>query len=262
MQDFSLHALQQHFFECLFDREKNINTLQLNESIPGSIEKRLDIYRNNVFYSLGVAMADLYPVIKRLVGTDFFKALSRAYLQTHPPTKAAMVYFGESFPDFLTSFEPTKALVWLSDVARLELAWHQSYHSSDAVPLRPESLANVIPEQLASSEIVLHPTLRLLKSPYPILQIWESNQTEEENSEIIDLDSGGEAVCIFRPEFEVIVKLLDTGTYTFLTTLRDGSTLEQAMIMATELDEGFASDLCLALCLTDGLFEKIREEII
>ena len=260
MQETTLQSLQQHFTECLFDRDKDVNELPLTINKESDNNKRLDIYRNNVFYSLTAALGDLYPVVKKLTGAEFFNGTARAYLQQHPPEKAAMVFFAENFPEFLEVFEHSKDQAWLADVSRLELAWHQSYHAVDAEPLTPEQLSDIPPEQLALSTIALHPSVRLVHSPYPILQIWNANQDDQINEDTIDLDSGGESLCLFRPEFNVLIKKLGTGFYGFLNRLQAGMFLEQAIVLATEVDPDFAADQVLAQCLSEGLFLKINQD--
>jgi hypothetical protein len=252
----SLYELQKHFTECLFDNEKSAQSLSLNKYAPDTADKRLDIYRNNVFFSLTAALADLYPVVKKLVGTEFFNGMARVYLQSRPPAKAAMIHFGGDFPGFLEALEQIKDHGYLVDIARLELAWHQAYHAADAAPLSAADLAGVPPERLAQSGIRLHPSLRLVRSPFPILKIWNANQDETADHDKINLDSGGEMVCVFRPDYEVRIKQLDPGSFVFLSKLSNGTTIEEAIHQVFEEDPGFAADRCLAMCLTEGLFMK------
>ncbi|MGK0297028.1 MAG: hypothetical protein ACI9XC_000628 [Gammaproteobacteria bacterium] len=260
MQTTCLHELQRQFSDCLFDIEKKASLLPLKTQTPDNNEQRLDIYRNNVFYSLTSALADLYPVIKRLTGTDFFNGTAKSYLIEHPPKSATMVYFAENFPDFLLSFKYSKDHPWLSDVARVDLAWHQSYHAADSVPLMPDQLAMIPADKLAHTKLLLHPSVKLIQSPYPIFQIWDVNHSERETEDKIDLKAGGESLCIFRPDYDVIVRQLDTGSLIFLQQLQNGQTLAQAMLLASEENSDFEMDMCLARCITEGIFQNITRE--
>ena len=140
-------------------------------------------------------------------------------------------------------------------MARLELAWHQAYHAEDCVPVDTSKLINIPAEKLARSTIVLHPSVRLLESAYPVLQIWESNQTDNEVAHEINLDSGGEALCVYRPYFQVQHRLLNKGEFIFLSAINDGLTLEQSIQKAIDSDPELVAEQCLAQCLTDGLFK-------
>jgi len=253
----NLHDLQRAFSNTIFDGGDK----QVHACIKGSSneakDKRLDIYRNNVFYSLTNALADLYPVIKRLVGEQFFNATAAAYIRQCPPQSAAMVNYAADFPEFLQGFEHTAGLAYLVDVASLELAWHEAYHAEDAVTLSLTDIAALQPEQLRQAKLLLHPSVRLLKSSFPVLKIWNANQDDQPNDEPIDLDSGGTIVCIWRPGYDVQIREIDGATCTLLQSLRDNDTLETAMANAGSTDSILAMPERFALCIRDGFFRKI-----
>ena len=52
-------------------------TALLTARDPSEVEQRFAVYRNNVTVSLTEALAQRFPVIKRLVGEEFFAALAR-----------------------------------------------------------------------------------------------------------------------------------------------------------------------------------------
>jgi len=90
----------------------------LPQGLAGSakdLKRRLSVYRNNVFHSLTQALVDLYPLVQRLVGDEFFHATARRYLQEFPPNQAAMVHFGKDFPGFLQRDEIHAGLGYLAD---------------------------------------------------------------------------------------------------------------------------------------------------
>ncbi|NBR38581.1 MAG: DUF2063 domain-containing protein, partial [Alphaproteobacteria bacterium] len=62
-------------------------------------------------------LGDLYPVIKKLVGEDFFTGTASYYIRNNPPQQAAMVNFGQDFPVFLRQFEHTQGMPYLADTA-------------------------------------------------------------------------------------------------------------------------------------------------
>jgi len=253
----SLHDLQQAFSDAIFNTGDKQVLSCIKDLSDDAKDKRLDIYRNNVFYSLTNALADLYPVIKRLVGGQFFNATAGEYIRRRPPRSAAMVHFGEDFPEFLQVFEHTANLAYLADVARVELAWHQAYHAEDAVDLSASDFSAVRPEQLSLAKLVLHPSVRLLESLYPVLQIWNANQDGNQNDERIDLDSGGVTLCVYRPRYDVYLRELDRATYTLLHTLQQSANLETAMCRAGESDSASTIPEKFAFCIQEGFFTKI-----
>ena len=84
-----------------------------------SIE-RLRIYHNHTLTSLATALGDNFPVVRRLVGEDFFRAMARRFVVAQPPRDPCLSAYGVDFADFLERFEPARALPYLPDVARLE----------------------------------------------------------------------------------------------------------------------------------------------
>ncbi len=252
-----LAGFQQDFSRALFQRDDEPVLPLLSGDLESLNRQRLDIYRNNVFHSLGTALGDLYPVIKRLVGEPFFMATAAEYIRQRPPDRAAMVFFGGDFPVFLQDFTPARDLVYLADVARLELAWHRAYHAEDRDPLTATALAAIDPDQLAKSCLRLHPSVQLLSSRYPVLKIWLANQEGADDQVPIDLDAGGEAVCIHRPVLEVQVLKLDTGTVELLRGLASGLRLGQAITEAVTMDGDFDPGPALGRCISSGLFFEL-----
>ena len=78
--------------------------------------KRFDVYRNNVAVSLTEALETGFPVIRKLVGEEFFKAMAGVYLRRHPPASQLMMFYGQSMPAFLDEFEPVAHLHFLQDI--------------------------------------------------------------------------------------------------------------------------------------------------
>ena len=259
MRPLSLQNIQKIFTDTIFDRSEGQILSFVNGESDYAKDKRLDIYRNNIFYSLTDALSDLYPVIKRLVGEQFFNATAIEFIRKRPPRRAAMIYFAEDFPEFLREFEHTHDMTYLADVARVELAWHQAYHAADATPLWAEDLSVIPAEQLMQSRFILHPSVHLLNSPYPVLKIWNANQDEGKSDEVIDLDSGAVNICVSRLSYEVRLRELNQPAYRLLLALQSGASLEIAMIQAAEVDPAKSTEEVLALSICEGLFVNIIE---
>jgi hypothetical protein len=257
MSSMSLHELQQAFSDTLFDPDDRQILPCVSGQSDAAKNSRLDIYRNNVFHSLSDALADLYPVIKRLVGDQFFNATAREYIRQRPPSSAAMVHFGGDFPDFLQGFEHTMTLAYLADVAQVELARHHAYHARDAVALSATDFSAASAEQISQEQLVLHPSVTLLESHYPVFQIWSSNQDEQPNDELIDLDSGGVKLAVYRPRYDVYVREIDGATYALLAALQQGASLESALRGAAELNSTSTIPETFAFCIQEGFFTKI-----
>ena len=83
-----------------------------------------------------------YPVTRRLVGDEFFRAMARAYVAEEKPRSPVLIHYGADFPDFVARFEPAREIAYLADVARLENAWVEAYHAAEAAPLALAALGD------------------------------------------------------------------------------------------------------------------------
>ncbi len=210
------------------------------EALSGLVQaQRLGIHRTNTSASLREALAALYPVTERLVGTAFFSGLAQAFVPRQPPASPALLDYGAAFPRFLETFPPALQLPYLADVARLELAWHQVYHAADADPVLAADLAAIDRDRLPALRLHLHPASRLLRSDYPVDLIWRVNQPGFDGDTTLDLGRGGCFLLVIRPELSVEIRSLDAGAFAFLEALRGGATLGEAWHRATASDAAF-----------------------
>ena len=80
---------------------------------------RLALYRGNVSAAWEKALANAYPVVRALVGNEFFGGLARAYGRAHPSVSGDLNHFGARFAEFIDGFEHARSLPYLGDVAAL-----------------------------------------------------------------------------------------------------------------------------------------------
>ena len=116
------------------------------------------------------------PVVKLLVGDDFFRFLAKRYIEQHPSRSANLHHFGSELAGFIAAFEPAKELVYLADVAALEWACHVAYFADDENALDIDKLAQVTPEQYSDLVLHTHPSCRVVRSRYPVAAIWHAHQ--------------------------------------------------------------------------------------
>ncbi|MBO9396078.1 putative DNA-binding domain-containing protein [Shimia sp. R9_2] len=214
--------------------------------------RRFDVYRNNVAVSLTEALATGFPTIAKLIGSENFNAIAGVFLRQSPPSSPMMMHYGEDFPDFLAGFEPLAHLGYLADVARLEMAMRRSYHAADAEAVNPEALAAHPPERLTELVMTFAPSVKLLRSPWPIHAIWAFNMQDGPKPE-----AGGQDVIILRPEYDPVPHALAPGAYEFITALTAGGTLGAAAAVATDEVAEFDLSATLGLLLTGNALISI-----
>lgn len=206
--------------------------------------KRFNVYRNNVVASLTEALKNAFPAVARIVGDEFFAAMARIYVAEEPPTSPVMLDYGKGFPEFIGRFEPVEILPYLQDVAQIERTWVEAYHAPEARSLTPEEFAQISPDHLPGLRVRLHPSLRMVRSRFPSLTIWQMNVADGVPASV-DLDAGGEDILILRPDAEVEARLLPPGGAEFIQALGEGHSVIEAMRDATAADCRF--DLATSL---------------
>lgn len=218
---------------------------------------RFAVYRNNVHVGLVEALVRAFPVVHRIVGAEFFRAMARAYVAEHKPDSAVLIRYGSSFADFIAGFPPAERLAYLADVARLEYAWSEAYHAADAEPIGLQDLVSVAPDMLPDTRLVAHPATRLLSSDYAIGSIWSAHQ-QEQVARVQTTQP--ETVLVTRPQAEVKASVLPAGDAPFIVGLLAGDTIGEAASKAgQEFDPGTALTGLISLGAVSGLHITTQE---
>jgi hypothetical protein len=218
--------------------------------------RRFAVHRNNVIASLVEALADTFPVVQALVGAEFFRAMAAVFARTHPPDSPLLHRYGGELPAFIEGFAPARGLPYLADVARLELARVEACHGADAAPLSRAAAALVLAngERVGQLRFVLHPALRWLVSPHPVVSLWAAHQGQGA-LEDIDL-SQGESALVVRPALEVMVLRCDPASVAFVEALHAGAAFADAAAAASEVP-GFDPGATLSLLMAHGALTAI-----
>ncbi len=254
-----LRESQEQFAGVIMGGDNTAVRLQLAQSEIPRVD-RLAIYLNNVYYSLTEALADTFPVIKRLVGDEFFRFAARQFIETYPPNAPILASYGVNFGEFLRSLEPAASLLYLPDVAQLEFAWLQSYHERDADPVSVNQLQSIPADQYAELRLQFHPSRRFVRSDFPIAKIWEVNQQDEDGDEVVNLASGPNHILVIRPRMEVEVRTMNAAAFEFLKSLDAGNTLTQALDAAVQKDETFNLQATLQQLIRGETFTDVSCE--
>lgn len=174
----SLHDWQREFMQAL---TADVPTLPAQLRALDADGTRLAIYRNNWRSNLSNALRIAYPVVEQLVGAEFFGYAARCFIETQPSRSANLDDYGREFPAFLRAFEPVQSLLYLDDVAALELAIDTLAASADDIEIR-------------------------IDSPFPILAIWRSNQPGWTDDTPINLDAGADKLLVRREQGELVIE--------------------------------------------------------
>src|SRR5258708_8332119 len=89
-------------------------------------------YRRNVFGNWSGALANAYPIVRKIVGGEFFDAMAREYAREHPSTSGDLNEFGARLPGFVAACPHTRDLPYMPDVSRMEWLAPLPFYSPSA----------------------------------------------------------------------------------------------------------------------------------
>lgn len=219
---------------------------------------RFAVYRNNVFSSLTAALSDSYPVVEQLVGSAFFQAMARVFIEHSPPRSPVLVNYGQDFADFIDRFEPAASLPYLGDVARLERLRVEAYHAADCRVISAQALGAYLqqPEQLMQLRMKLRPGLAVLTSKHPVYSLWTAHQG------IGDLASihlaQAEQLLVLRDGLEVLLLPLPPASAVFIQALQRGEGFADAVVAALPLAPEFDAGPSLALLIRHSAITELE----
>jgi len=228
----------------------------------------LEAYRNNLREGFRRALALEFPVIERLVGADYFRALALEFQSAHPSRSGDLHAIGAPFPEFLRERFAATAHAYFADVAALEWASEEVLVAADSPAFDPVPLAALPEESHAELRWRTARASRLLASEFPVTRIWRANQSagagghtgtgagpgtgEPAVPEWIDLGSGAERVLVIRSAAGVEFHALDPASFAFAAALAEGLNLGAAFDAARGHDPDFDPGAALRRLVSVG----------
>jgi hypothetical protein len=140
--------------------------------------------------------------------------------------------YGESFPSFLRTWCRVASIEYVADIAELEVARRKAQQAADARPINASVSRAWQAEHPNGVRVILHPSLHVVASRFPIVTIWENNRRGNENCMIERWRP--EASLVARPFREVKIRLLPPGGHTFIGALARGQAVAMAARAAME----------------------------
>ncbi len=254
----SLRELQHGFVAAVLDQNDGAPALAITPAEAAA--ERIAIYRRAAFANYRNALGATYPVVARLTGTPFFNAAVEAFVHDHPSTCGDLNVYGDAFTAFLSSYAPAATLPYLADVARLEWTIDEAGRAPDARRAPDSVLAAfgaIAPDRLPALRVTLEPSCRLVASRYPILHLWQVNQTGYEGDDHVSLDEGGQALLVRRDERGIALELLTPGELAWLEALGSGAALGTAIDAALAADAAFDLGVTLSTHIAAGTIASV-----
>ena len=239
---------------------------------PGAIppDRRFAIYRSNTLISLTDTLIGAFPAVYRVLGDHVFRIAAARYIRRQPPRVPQLLSYGDAFPAFLDTFAPARDHGFVADLARLEWARQAALFAPDAEPLTPAALQAVPADAYPGLRFILHPSVRIVDSVFPVQRIWETARMAD--GAVTDgavTDGGvpaskeaaagdGETVLVNRPQLAVAMRRLGAGDAALVSAIRAGATLAAAAEAAADAAPGFDLQQALLGHLNQCSFAAFR----
>ncbi|OUR92506.1 hypothetical protein A9Q81_16270 [Gammaproteobacteria bacterium 42_54_T18] len=252
----SLLELQRLFYKTVFDSQSPENGefyARIKTTVNLSGEQSVNIYKDSILGGLTDALFSIYPVCVKLVGEMFFKHMVADYLRRYPSNSPDLGDYGSEFSVYITDFEPVRELEYLADLVTLEWSWHRAFNAPDTLAAGICSIADlstVAEVDQGSIHFVTTPSAILVRSIFPIHQIWQVNQEDYVGNGIVNLDDGAVCLVVWRnAAFGMRIDVLSEQEYEFLQAVTDGKSFSEIATLPC------ASDLSgiLGRCMQTGL---------
>lgn len=208
-------------------------------------ERRLAAYRRNVIGNWRSALASSYPVLAQLLGAPRFRQVADQYIAAHPSRSGDLNDFGGELAVWLAASALSREQPYLPDMARLEWALLVAYGAADAAVFDLAALAEVPAAVQPNLRLHVWAGAALIESRWPLVDIWQAHQLagEERDSALAAIDVlSPSAPCrtlVVRNEGRVLPLALTGSEAAFLSALRSGQTLAEAITAALNEDRTF-----------------------
>ena len=208
-----LQAIQHAFWSSVKHRTTEPGCLErVRDGGKISRDQRVNIYRTTMREAHVWALAKTYAGCEKILGVRYFKQLAGEFYYRHPATHPDLNRYGEAFPDFVQDFIADHAELaeypYLPDLARLEWAYGRAYYAKEDPVFDFEGLAGLEEDAYRRLRFVLGASVSMLKSDYPVLELWEAQRGQETIREIEAIDEP-QYLCIAREDFKPAIHRID-----------------------------------------------------
>jgi hypothetical protein len=158
----NLATLQARFREWLVAGDEGDAAVFGAGAAPG-----LNVYQNNYRVQLMGCLEVSYPLLRRFIGDEAFRAAAITHIDRHPPRGWTLDHYGANFADTLRALYPQNPD--LDELAWIEWMLGEAFVASDAAPMAPEALAAVDWDR---AHLLLSPSLRIRQATTNADDVW------------------------------------------------------------------------------------------
>ena len=227
----SLRELQLGVMRAVHDGEPDLAVPHI-ASPAAAARHALSVYANTARGNFTEGLILSFPVLRRLVGEDYFRQVSLGFHARHPSLSGDLQLAGAGLAQYLVHLHGDGEYRYLGEVARLEWLIQETLLAADHPPFDLAKLQMIAPEDYDDLRFRLHPSVRLFASEFPCAEIWEANAEAE--PQVIDLRTGPDRLLTIRIHGELAFHRLSSNEFGFLESLRAQERFAAAIACGTE----------------------------
>ena len=208
------------------------------------------------------ALDEAYPAVRHVVGGTAFAELVRRYAPSVPTGLYSLTDVGSELPRCLTTDVLTAGLPMLPDLAALEWRVLRAFHAHERAPFDPASVTHWGLDQWERARVVFQPSVALVRSAWPILDVWELRETPIAE---IDLEVEGrpQNVLVSRNGAGVVCEPVESAEAVVMEALLEsvplGESLERLVVASEDVADvsgwfaAWGSRGLIAECRSDAI---------
>jgi hypothetical protein len=172
----------------------------------GTVEGRWHVYAHGYLARLTEALELTFPAVRRILGEAAFTALVERFVREYPPVSFDLARAGDLLPLFLERDAFGRQLPFLPDLARLERRIAEAFVAPDAALLTTADLRGLPPEDVARLSLRLAPGAAVVRSDYPLFDLWMCRTEEDDEAVSIELGNRPSVLLVSRPDVQVLCR--------------------------------------------------------
>ncbi len=231
----------------------------LNPQCGEDGRSRLSVYAGGYEARTLEALKEVYEAVRHIIGPKKFGELAQSYANVYPSNNYNLTFYGRHLPEFLKSYSLTNDFPFLPDLALLEWKVCEAFHAFEKTPTHPSELSKIPPDDWEKISFVFQPSVGLVKSSWPVLDLWNARHTPVEQIKI-DLVNRPQNALVFREGFHVHGEPVSDLEFKVLEALLSGKSLGEVFdALAGETpEEGLPVTEWFSAWMRRGLLIKFK----
>jgi hypothetical protein len=200
---------------------------------PRTASAGLAVYRNTSLLGGIAAIADNFPTVAQIIGTEAMQTVAAEFVDACPPRSPILASYGAEFACWLEAHPLAEELPYLPGVAEIDRLRVESHLAADAPEFGLEDLVRLTAEEWSRCRVTLHPATRIGWFTVPAPSIWVAHLMPIPAE--IAPDWRPEGILIARRNGGVSGWVMDGCGNRILHGLRLGETVGQAALAASRI---------------------------